>query len=183
MSGQGKLSFKRAFVISTAFAAGILFSIGSLGVVTAAMGRMLGDTGHFGNYVVGGVFLIVGLHLIGIIPMPLSVPKQAGMKQKGLLAAFLLGLIFGIALGPCTFAYMAPVLAVTIKTASKDLSYSIALLLAYGTGHCALIVFAGTFSGVVQRYLDWNEKSRGAVIVKEVCGALVILSGIYFILK
>ena len=42
---------------------------------------------------------------------------QVGMKRKGLLAAFMLGLVFGIALGPCTFAYMAPMLGVTFKLA------------------------------------------------------------------
>ena len=46
----------------------------------------------------------------GVIPMPWSGPGQVNMKRKGLLAAFVLGLIFGIALGPCTFAYMAPML-------------------------------------------------------------------------
>ncbi len=183
ISGQGKISIRRAFVISSAFAAGILITIALLGVITAMMGKMLGDTGQYGNYIVAGVFFIVGLHLLGVIPLPFSGPKQVGMKQKGLLAALLLGLIFGIALGPCTFAYMAPVLAVTLRTASTQLFYSISLLLAYGIGHCAVIVFAGTFSEVVQRYLDWNEKSKGAVVVKKVCGVLVILGGIYLILK
>jgi len=162
---------------------GILITIGIIGLITAAMGNMLGDTGTFGNYIVAGVFFIVGLHLLEVIPLPFSGPKQAGLKQKGILAAFLLGLIFGIALGPCTFAYMAPVLAVSMKTASTHLIYSIALLLAYGFGHCFVIVLAGTFSEVVQRYLDWNEKSKGAVIVKKVCGALVIIGGIYLIIK
>jgi len=50
--------------------------------------------------------------------MPFSGPGQVGMKRKGMLAAFILGLVFGIALGPCTFAYMAPMLAVTFKVAS-----------------------------------------------------------------
>ncbi|MFH1074186.1 MAG: cytochrome c biogenesis protein CcdA [Candidatus Firestonebacteria bacterium] len=183
ISGQGKISVKRAFVISAAFAVGILITIGIIGVITAAMGRMLGDTGPYGNYIVAVVFFIAGLHLLGIIPMPFSGPKQVGMKQKGLFAAFLLGLIFGIALGPCTFTYMAPVLAVTMKISSKELLYPIGLLLAYGIGHCAVIVIAGTFSGGVQKYLDWNEKSKGAVIVKKVCGVLVIFSGIYLIFK
>ncbi|MCX5776550.1 MAG: cytochrome C biogenesis protein [Candidatus Firestonebacteria bacterium] len=183
ISGQGKISVKRAFVISSAFAVGILITIGIIGLITAAMGKMLGDTGAFGNYIVAVVFLIVGLHLLDVIPLSFSGPKQVGLKQKGIIAAFLLGLIFGIALGPCTFAYMAPVLVVTMKTASTQILYSIALLLAYGFGHCFVIVLAGTFSEVVQRYLDWNEKSKGSVIVKKVCGALVIIGGIYLIFK
>ena len=150
-------------------------------VVTAAAGGMLGDVGQWGNYLVAGIFFLVGLHLLGLIPMPWSGPGQVGMKRKGLLAAFLLGLIFGIALGPCTFAYMAPILGVAFKVAKTKALYSATLLLAYGIGHCAVIVLAGTSTELVQRYLNWNEQSRGVRLVKAVCGVLVILGGIYLI--
>ena len=43
------------------------------------------------------------------------------------------------------------------------------LLVLYGVGHCGVIVLAGTFSEVVQRYLNWNEKSKGSIILKKVC--------------
>ena len=76
---------------------------------------------------------------------------------------------------------MAPMLAVTFKLAATNLSYGVLLLLVYGIGHCSVIVFAGTFTEVVQRYMDWNEKSKGAVILKKVCGVLVLLGGIYLI--
>ncbi len=44
-----------------------------------------------------------------------------------------------------------------------------------------VIVIAGTSTELVQRYLNWNEKSRGAIILKQICGALVLLGGIYMI--
>ena len=178
---QGRMSTRRAFVISTLFAVGILITIGAVGAMTAAAGRMMGDVGAVGNYLVAAVFVVVGLVLLDVIPMPFSGPGQVRMKRKGLLAAFILGLVFGVALGPCTFAYMAPMLAVTFKLADTDLAYGITLLLMYGIGHCSVIVFAGTFTEVVQRYLNWSEESKGAVILKRVCGVLVILGGIYMI--
>ncbi len=113
--------------------------------------------------------------------MPWSGPGQVGIKRKGMLAAFILGLVFGIALGPCSFAYMAPMLGVTFKLASTNLAYGILLLLVYGIGHCSVIVFAGTFTEVVQRYMNWNEKSNGSVILKKICGTLVLLGGVYLI--
>jgi len=178
---QGRISTKRAFFTSVLFAFGILVTIGIIGAITASAGRMMGDIGKYGNYIVAVVFFIVGLHLLGVIPMPWSGPGQVGMKRKGLLSAFILGLIFGIALGPCTFAYMAPMLGVTFKLATTNIVYGIILLLAYGIGHCSVIVVAGTFTEVVQHYLNWNERSKGANIVKKVCGVLVILGGIYLI--
>ncbi len=178
---QGPVSTKRTFAISALFAGGILITIAAVGAVTAAAGRMMGDVGRYGNYFVAAIFFLVGLYLLDIIPLPWSGPGQIGMKRKGLLAAFLLGLIFGIAIGPCTFAYMAPMLAVTFRVASTTLLYGIVLLLAYGVGHCSVIVLAGTSTGLVQRYLNWNEKSKGAVIVKRICGVLVLLAGLYLI--
>lgn len=178
---QGKMSAKRAFIISTLFAVGILITIGAIGAVTAALGRMMGDVGRYGNYFVALIFFVVGLHLLDVIPMPFSAPGRVGMKRKGMLAAFILGLVFGIALGPCTFAYMAPMLGVTFKVASTSLAYGIALLVVYGVGHCSVIVFAGTCTELVQRYMNWNEKSKGAVILKKICGVLVLLGGLYLI--
>ena len=181
IDGQGRMSTRRAFWISMLFAAGILITIGAIGAITAAAGRMMGDIGRWGNYFVAVIFFVVGLHLLDVIPMPLSGPGQVGMKRKGVLAAFILGLVFGIALGPCTFAYMAPMLAVTFKLASTNLVYGILLLVVYGVGHCSVIVFAGTFTEVVQQYMNWNDKSKGAVLLKRICGVLVLLGGIYLI--
>ena len=143
---QGKISTKRAFQIALLFSLGILVTIGLIGAATAMAGRMLGDVGRFGNYFVAAIFFLVGLHLLGVIPLPFTGPGQVKMKQRGRLAAFILGLVFGVALGPCTFAYMAPMLAVTFKLAAAHMAYGILLLLAYGVGHCAVIVFAGTFT-------------------------------------
>ena len=178
---QGRMSTKRAFVISTLFAVGILITIATIGLITAAAGRMLGDVGRYGNYFVAVIFFVVGLILLDVIPLPFSGPGQVGMKRRGILAAFILGLVFGVALGPCTFAYMAPMLAVTFRAAATNLSYGVLLLLVYGIGHCSVIVFAGTCTELVQRYMNWNEKSRGAVILKKICGVLVLFGGIYLI--
>lgn len=178
---QGKISTRRAFWISTLFAGGILVTIGLIGAITYAAGRMMGDIGPYANYIVAILFFVVGLHLLGVIPMPFSGPGQVGMKRKGALAALILGLVFGIALGPCTFAYMAPMLGVTFKLANTNLAYGVFLLLVYGIGHCSVIVLAGTFTGMVQRFLNWNEKSKGAVWLKKICGLLVLLGGLWLI--
>ncbi len=178
---QGRISTKRAFWISTLFAVGILTTIAAIGAITAAAGRMMGDVGKYGNYFVALIFFAVGLHLLDVIPIPWSGPGQVGMKRKGLLAAFILGLVFGIALGPCTFAYMAPMLGVTFKLASTSIAYGALLLLVYAVGHCSVIVFAGTCTEIVQQYMNWNQKSRATALLKKICALLVILAALYLI--
>jgi len=149
---QGAASAKRAFLLALLFSTGILATIAIIGVATAAFGRMLGDLGPHMNYIVAVI-----------------------------LAAFILGLVFGLALGPCTFAFMAPMLGITLSVARTNMGYGILLLGAYGIGHCGVIVAAGTSTGAVERYLKWSGASRGLGVVKKVCGLLVIIGGIYLL--
>lgn len=74
---------------------------------------------------------------------------------------------------------MAPMLGVVFKVASQNLPYVGALVLAYAAGHCSLIVVAGTFAGLVQGCLNWNERSRLPLLVRRTCGGLV--AGLYFL--
>ncbi len=180
---QGKISTGRAAAISALFSLGILITIGIVGLVTGILGRMLGDVGRYGNVIVAVILIVIGLYLTGLIKLPFldSGIAQPGFKKKGMFAAFLLGLFFGLALGPCTFAYMAPMLGIAFSVASANLVFAIALVAAYAAGHCSIIIIAGSFTEIVSRLLKWNEESRGAVIVKKVCGMLVIIAGIYIL--
>lgn len=182
IDGQGEITTRRAFVLATLFSLGILTTIALVGVVTGLAGRMLGDIGPIGNYVVAAVFFAVGLYLIGVIDLPwLGGGGQPSYRNRGAPAALFLGLLFGVALGPCTFAFMAPMLGVVFKVASHNLPYAGALVLAYAAGHCSLIVVAGTFAGLVQGYLNWNERSRLPLLVRRTCGGLVIVAGLYLL--
>ncbi|MFC2140422.1 cytochrome c biogenesis CcdA family protein [Candidatus Auribacterota bacterium] len=181
INDQGKISTKRAFALSSLFSIGILLTIFFIGLLTSWMGRMVGDIGVWGIYFVALIFFMVGIYLLGFIPFSFLSPSQVNMKKKGLFASFILGLIFGLALGPCTFAYMAPVLGISFSLAKENIIYAISLMVLYGIGHCLVIVLAGTFTEIVQNYLNWNEKSKGTLIIKKICGVLVIAGGIYLI--
>lgn len=178
---QGRTSARQAFTLASVFALGILITIALVGAVTASLGRMLGDVGPWGNYFVAAIFFFVGLHLVGVIPLSWSGPSAGRVRGQGLGAALVLGLIFGIALGPCTFAYMAPMLAVAFRVATAAPLYAVALLLVFGIGHCSVIVAAGSSTERVQRYLDWSDSGRGTQILRQVCGLLVLAAGLYMI--
>ena len=181
IGNQGRILTRHAFKISLLFAIGILLTIGLIGFATTAAGRLMGDVGVYGNYLAAVIFFAVGLYLLGVIPIPWSGLGQVRVKRKGLFAAFILGLAFGVALGPCTFAFMAPVLGVTFKLAHTNPLFSASLICVYGAGHCSVIVLAGTFTGLVQSYLNWNERSKGTAVLKKICGLLVLIGGLYLV--
>ena len=179
---QEKKTTGRAFTLALVFSSGILVSIALIGIVTASLGRLMGDLGKIGNIAVAVVFFIVGLYLLDLIRPDWSFGARS-TKQHGLLAALVLGLTFGIALGPCTFAYIAPVLGLSFSRAQTDFVGAVLLILAFAAGHCSVIVFFGTLAHKVQAYLNWSNENRAVTLVKQICGILVILGGIYMILK
>jgi len=181
ISSQGQAGVDRSYLLSLVFGVGILITIGVIGAVTASVGRMMGDVGMWGNFIVAGVFFVVGLYLMDVINLPWGgiVPQRS--FARGWKGALLLGLIFGIGLGPCTFAFMAPVLGVAFSVATTSLVQGFSLVAAFGVGHCSVIVVAGGAAGTVQKYLNWTEHSRGATYLKRVAGVLVILAGVYYI--
>ncbi len=181
ISSQGKISTKRTFLIALVFASGILITIAIIGIITAALGRLMGDVGKYGNYFVAAIFFIVGLYMLDVIPLSWDKMALGNTKIKGLPAALVLGLLFGIGLGPCTFAFMAPVLGVVFETAQTNILFSIALLALFAVGHCSVIVLAGTLTNKVQRYLNWSDDSKAILWVKRVCGILVLIGGVYLI--
>ena len=181
ITSQGKVSVKRTFNISLVFSIGILITIAAIGIVTASLGRLMGDVGAIGNYFVAAIFFLVGLYLLDVIKIDWNLFGIKPTKSRGILAAFILGLLFGIALGPCTFAYMAPVLGIVFQTAQTNYLLAMIFLLAFGLGHCSVIVGAGTVTGKVQKYLNWSEKSTTILWIKRISGILVILGGFYLI--
>ena len=183
ISSQGIVSVKRTFVISLVFSLGILITIAAIGMLTASLGRMMGDIGRVGNYLVALVFFVVGLYLFDVVKLDWNTIGVKATKSTGLLAALLLGLLFGLALGPCTFAYMAPILGIVFETAQTNYAFSLLLLLAFAIGHCSVIIGAGTLAGTVQKYLDWSEGSTTVSRIKKGCGVLVILGGVYLLVK
>lgn len=181
LQGGRAVSPRRAAGLSTLFAVGILLSIALIGAATAAAGRMLGDLGPWGNYAVAVVFFFFGLHLLGVLPLPDLWQPAPDQARRGPFGAFLFGLVFGIALGPCTFGFMAPVLGVTFGVAAKAPIFAFAVLVMFALGHCSVIGLAGFSSSWVQQWLAWQNETRGALWLRRGCGVLVLIAGGYFV--
>lgn len=175
---KGKIRASRAFILSLLFSLGVLVTIAAIGVITGFLGRMLGDIGKTGMIIVAVFFILVGFWLMDIIPLPGLSKVNPDMKGRGGFGAFLLGLMFGSALGPCSFGFMMPLLLVVFRVAPRNLPYAAALLAAFAFGHILMIVLAGTFVNQVQNYLNWTDRSKGAVVFRRICALLVIITGI-----
>lgn len=173
----GELTTRRATSLSAAFAGGIVASIAVVGAVTAAAGRLIGDAGPWTPTLTALVLLTVGLHFLGWLPLAWESRFRETGRGRGLPGAALLGFLFGVALGPCTFAFLAPVLGVVFSCASSQPLKAAGLLGAFAVGHGFVIVLAGASMRRSQALLNWNTGSKVAKGVKFACGLLVLLAG------
>ena len=183
ITSQEQVSRQRVFLLSSTFALGILVTIAAIGLITALLGRLMGDVGTIGNILVAAIFFVIGLYLMDLIPLSWNGFQLSTRRYRGLAAALVLGLLFGLGLGPCTFAFMAPVLGVVFQTATTNMGASVTLLAAFALGHCSIIVAAGVLANLIGEYLKWSQGSRVATYVKRVCGFLVIVGGVYMVWK
>ncbi len=176
---------RKSLLYSFLFGLGNLVTVGIIGAITVALGRIAGDTGVWGSLVVGALLVVFGLHLAGVLKLSfldrIFMPPEVEKNRGG--SAFVLGLAFGLGLGACTFAFLAPVLSFVYMNSSAHPVQSALSIAAFAFGNCAVMVGAGALAKTVQRILKWNESTRGLDIFKKICGVLLIAGGLYFIVS
>ena len=181
LNGNEKLSLKKTFYHALIFSFGILLSILLIGAITSYSGRMLGDLGIWGNLFLSVFFIFFGLMLLDIFSLPNFIDTSilGKFKKQNFLSSFLIGLIFGVGLGPCTFAFMAPMLGIVFQMSYENMSIGIMMILLFALGHSLTIAIAGTFVQFVEKILKISENSKKIQYIRRSCGALVIFAGIY----
>jgi cytochrome c-type biogenesis protein len=181
INGQPVTSARRAGLLAALFAVGIFGAIVIVGVATAGAGRLVGDIGPWASYAVAGVFLVTGLSLLDVIPANWQAPSVPTLRGRGGVGALVLGLVFGLALGPCTFAYLAPVLGVAFAAGTHSVAVGVTLVAAFALGHCALIVLAGASAGRLRRILAAAGDGTRLQLWRHGSGVLVLVGGLYLL--
>ena len=173
----------RAFIISCAFCLGIIFNLMLVAFVMSGIGMLLGGYERFLTFIVAAVFIIMGLHLIGIIHVRFFSLGSGGKgtESQSIKGAVILGIVSGLALGPCSIAYVSPVLSLAMSEASNGFVYASGLILAYALGYSFVLVIAGTSA---QLFTGFLQSERGGKILRAVnviCGIALICGGLYLI--
>ena len=176
---QKDISTKKAFFISLNFSLGILITLLIAGVIASFAGLLLGSFDTILRIIVSLLLLLVGLYFLGVVPMPdFASGKDRRVKNRPYLSGLILGLVFGLALGPCALAFMAPILGIVISSITTQFWFCLGLIMAFIIGHCGVLILTGTFTEVVKKYLSWGAASKGTQILRIICGVLIILGAI-----
>lgn len=178
VGGYSEGNKKKAALFSLVFVLGLSITFTLLGVAASVMGQFLGFMGRWLYLGLSVVAIGMGLHLMGFVNIPLPFQRTRHVKAKGLLGAFLLGLLTGTVSSPCA----TPVLAVILAYVSTqgDMLYGGSLLFVYALGHCVLIFIAGLSIGFTENILSSKGLKNFSLYAKKLSGAILVAAGIYF---
>ena len=178
VGGYSEGNRKKAALYSLVFVLGLSITFTLLGAAASVMGQFLGFMGRWLYLGLAIIAILMGLQLMGIISIPLPFQKTRTVKTKGLLGAFLLGMLTGTVSSPCA----TPVLAVILAYVSTqgDMMYGGSLLFVYALGHCALIFIAGLSVGLTESIISSRGAKNFSLYSKKLSGALLVLAGVYF---
>ncbi|RKZ29104.1 cytochrome c biogenesis protein CcdA [bacterium] len=171
---------KRALLLSLTFALGLAIMFTIMGVVASLAGRLFGDIGGHWKYIVAAVCLIMGLHLLGVFKFRVPAPSFIKPKIGGIIAAFLLGLMFGLVSAPCAAPIL--ILILTFIASKGSIVYGVSLLLVYSLAHCILILVAGTSVGLAKSLLEHKGLKKTNFWMQKIAGALIVIVGAYIVI-
>ena len=178
VGGYSEGNKKKAALFSLVFVLGLSITFTLLGAAASVMGQFLGFMGRWLYVGLAIIAILMGLQLMGIISIPLPFQKTRQLRTKGLVGAFLLGMLTGTVSSPCA----TPVLAVILAYVSTqgDMVYGGSLLFVYALGHCALIFIAGLSIGLTESIVSAKGMKNFSLYAKKLSGALLVMIGVYF---
>lgn len=163
---------RRTITNAFSFLLGIAIAVSALGLVAATVGHLVSLSTPI-KYLIALIPIIMGVHRLGWIHLPLTIPKLVFSENGG---AFSAGLLLSLIIAPCGTPLLASVLA--YATFKHNFLYSALLLFLYGIGNGLPLVLVGTAAGgAIQRL----EASRYQVRVDGIVGGVLILLGFYLL--
>jgi cytochrome c-type biogenesis protein len=169
----------RALGYSLVFVVGLCATFTVLGVMAALSGSLYGRSSTLWNWIVAAVCLVMGLHLMGLLPLRIPSPIRSQPRLQGALGALVLGLLFGFVSLPCAGPILIVVLTY-LAGSNSSVAYGGLLLFVYGLGHSVLIIVAGVSVGLARRLIESGRVTRITERLRQGAGALIILVGGYF---
>ena len=168
---------RQAFFYSLTFVVGLALIMSVLGTMAALMGTLFGQVGAYWYFVVAVILMAMGLQLSGLINLKLGGNAQRFLPQRtGLWGALILGMLFGLVLAPCATPVLAVIL--TLAAIKGEVAYGSSLLFAYALGQGTLVILAGTFTGVIEGFLQ-SKGARFGTLMQQAAGGLIFLVGAY----
>jgi cytochrome c-type biogenesis protein len=161
---------------SRMLAGSVLFVLGfsvvfvALGVATGSLGFWYADHKTLIDRVLGGFSVLMGLAFIGLVPWLQRDVRVHRVPAVGLVAAPLLGFLFGLGWVPCIGPTLAAITTLSLNEATAGRGALLSAVYAVGLGVPFVVAglayrrALGAF-GVVRRHQAWVTRAGGLMLV------------------
>ncbi|MEN6350711.1 MAG: cytochrome c biogenesis protein CcdA [Syntrophomonas sp.] len=178
VGGQVEIYRARSFWLSVFFTLGSATTFMLLGVFIALVGGIFGSAQSVLYYIVAAVCIMVGLSLLHLfqINLPWFSALQQYSPRQGILGAYTLGMVLGLAGSQCGTPILLAILSIVML--KGNFAYGALLLFFYALGRGVPVVLAGTFTGILKNMpliAKWSE------IMEKVAGGVLLGLGMYFL--
>ncbi len=183
IGAQDTLSKPRGFLLSLFYVAGIALTYSILGGAAALSGRVFGQmqTTPWTYFIMANLCLVMGLSMFDVFNISLPVPHKlikltGNSNKKRFWDSFLIGVVSGVVIGPCTAPVLAVLLGYVALKTNLFLGMSLLFVFAFGMG--TLLIIVGTFAGVIAalpKSGTWLTK------IKFISGMILIGAAEYFL--
>lgn len=172
----------RGLFLSLVYVLGMAITYAILGAVASLTGQLFGRVGSspITYFIVANACLLLGLSMLDVFQIPQITIGGTGVAEKkpGLLGVFIVGMLSGLIVGPCTAPVLASIL-VYVST-KQNILYGFLLLFVFGYGVGFLLILLGTFTG----FLSSLPKSGAWLLkIKKFFGWLLILAAEFLFIK
>lgn len=175
---RGASSRGRAFLLATAYVAGIAVMFGTLGTTFALLGKAFGTflANPFVVVPLALFFFAMAASMFGAFDLTLPASLHGRLSQiggRGFAGAFLMGLVGGLIAAPCTGPPLAGILAYVATT--RDAGHGFLLLATYAAGIGVPFWAIAGFSMQLPKSGPWMNA------VKSVFGIALVVAGLYYL--
>jgi cytochrome c-type biogenesis protein len=178
LTTASQATVRRKIIRSTlAFVLGFSVVFIALGASASYLGALLGDSKALISSIGGHLIILFGLHLTGIIRIPiLEFEKRLHIQQKPLhfFGTFFIGMAFGAGWTPCIGPILGSVLVLAQQ--KETVMQAVGLLCAYSAGLALPFL---CLSVGINFLLGFIRKTKAVMrFINPVAGALLVLIGL-----
>jgi len=185
IGARGSASKLGGLAVSLVYVLGMAVTYTALGGLAAFTGRLFGQlqSNPWMYFLVANICVLMGLSMLGLFTITVPVPRAIANfrmtgQDKGFGGSFLVGIVSGLVVSPCT----TPVLAVLLSliAAKQQIMFGMSLMFVFALGLGTLLIIIGTFAQAlagIPRSGVWMTR------INRIFGVILIGMGEYFLIK
>jgi thiol:disulfide interchange protein DsbD len=167
---------RKGFALSFTYVTGVAITYAALGLVASLTGQVFGTISHqpVTKIIAGLIIIIFGLSMLDLFFIPLPRLKPPTFAKINYITVFLLGLVSGLIISPCTVGVLTAILL--YLASKKNIFYGATVLLTFAYGMGLILILAGTFSSIL---IILSKTAKLTVYIKRFFSFVLIVIGVY----